>query len=238
MNNDQPIPADKMRELHETIHEIIAPVIKGMSETEIRELVLDSIVNYSPQPTSGLLGRWATNSYGKQVLITADKPSLGRIETAYIEADGSTYEQAEDLDDLTFPEQTTRAQDVPAGEAWLVDVDDGDESATNIPAVKKISGMWGTSGGETGGVAAWCDGEVTLITPLIPARPLDTEQRTAPETVTTKEQYEALPGGSIVALPDSSPFVKTDSGVWKDNHSIALNIFGVPRHVLRYGWGE
>lgn len=93
------------------------------------------------QPTSGLLGRWATNSYGKQVLITEDRPVDDLIETACVTANGDTSERWEELDDLTFPEQTTCPRDVPVGEAWLVDADAGDASTTNAPAVKESTGL-------------------------------------------------------------------------------------------------
>ncbi|MGJ4099754.1 hypothetical protein [Corynebacterium macclintockiae] len=184
------------------------------------------------QPTSGLLGRWATNSYGKQVLITADKPSLGRIETAYIERDGTTYEQAEDLDDLTFPEQTTRPQDVPVGEAWLVDAQDRVRTEKDVVALKTKDDLWTSSG-----FLEWTDDEVELITPLIPARPQDT-----PETVTTEEEYEALPEGTIVAENNGAPWQKLKSGEWI-SHIFPENrpddlMDGLVCRILRRGWGE
>lgn len=186
------------------------------------------------EPTTGLLGRWATHPEYGEVLIAEDRATdKGTIHVVYLRDDMKCGVMGDFvlLDDLTFPEQTTRPQDVPAGEVWLVDVDDGDESATNIPAVKKISGMWGTSGGETGGVAAWYDGEVTLITPLIPAHPHDN-----PETVTTEEEYEALPQGSVVAEPGSMPWVYLPN-VWvcRDNPATTAALAGTTRHVLRWG---
>ncbi|WP_408925890.1 hypothetical protein ACKFRT_04415 [Corynebacterium sp. YSMAA1_1_F7] len=185
------------------------------------------------EPTTGLLGRWATNRDGKQVLITADTPSGGWIETAFVSPDGTTSEKAEQFDSLIFPEQTTRPEDVPVGEAWLVNADDGDESATNAPAVKGYEGLWVTGEDGKGGTSTWRDNDVTLITPLIPARPQD-----SPETVTTLEEYGALPEGSVVAKPGENPWVHlpymwVQSGATTNDMALA----GTTRGVLRRGWG-
>lgn len=186
------------------------------------------------RPTTGLLGRWATNRDGKQVLITTDRPVDGWIETTYVNPDGTTSEKAEQLDSLTFPEQTTRPQDVPVGEAWLIDADAGDASTTNSPAVKESTGLWITGENNEGGVRAWSDNEVTLITPLIPARPHDT-----PETVTTEDEYEALPEGSVVAEPGEEAWTQLRC-VWvqHNNTTDEFELAGTTRHVLRHGWGE
>lgn len=186
------------------------------------------------RPTTGLLGRWATNRDGKQVLITADSPVGGWIETAHATADGTTCEKAEQFDTLTFPDQTTRPQDVPVGEAWLIDADAGDASTTNAPAVKESTGLWITGENNEGGVRAWSDNEVTLITPLIPARPQET-----PETVTTEDEYEALPEGSVVAKPSGSLWIRgANTWVYGSDSTDSATLSGVTRHVLRRGWGE
>lgn len=44
------------------------------------------------EPTTGLLGRWATNRHGKQVLITTDRPVDGWIETTFVSPDGTPVE--------------------------------------------------------------------------------------------------------------------------------------------------
>lgn len=189
------------------------------------------------QPTSGLLGRWATHPEYGDVLIAEDRATdKGTIHVVYLRDDMKCGARGYFvfLDDLEFPEQTTRPQDVPIGEAWLVNADDGDASTTNTPAVKKFNGMWGTSGDKTGGVCTWYDDEVTLITPLIPARPHDT-----PETVTTEEEYEALPQGSIVAEPGKNPWTRKPH-VWVQAGATVDDVVlaGTTRQVLRRGWGE
>ncbi|MGJ4101094.1 hypothetical protein ACN4C7_03500 [Corynebacterium macclintockiae] len=180
------------------------------------------------QPTTGLLGRWAINRHGKQVLITADRPVDGWIETTYVNPDGTTREKAEQFDSLTFPEQTTRPQDVPAGEAWLIDADDGDYSTTNTPALKIDEGLWTSRG-----LSEWTDDEVELITPLIPALPQD-----MPEAVTTEEEYGALPEGSVVAKPGEDPWTHKPY-VWEQRGAITddMMLSGTTRQVLRHGWG-
>lgn len=81
---------------------------------------------------------------------------------------------------------------------------------------------------------AWSDNEVTLITPLIPARPHDN-----PETVTTQEEYAQLPEGSVVAKPGEEPWVHLPH-VWAQE-GVATNdmgLAGTARQVLRRGWGK
>ena len=76
------------------------------------------------------------------------------------------------------------------------------------------------------------DSEVTLIAPLAPVRP------TEPETVTTEEEYMALPAGSIVAGKDDHPFTK-HTGVWTGPAAgrSSSEMAGKTRRVLRWGWG-
>lgn len=185
------------------------------------------------EPTTGLLGLWATNRDGKQVLITTDRPIGGWIETTFVNPDGTTSEKAEQLDDLTFPDQTTRPQDVPVGEAWLVDAHNGFDTQPNTPALKIAPGLWVTTTRETADESEWHNYEITLITPLIPARPHDT-----PETVTTEEEYGALPEGSVVAKPGEDPW--TRNYVWEQVGATVDDVVlaGTTRHILRYGWGE
>lgn len=184
------------------------------------------------EPTTGLLGRWATNRDGKQVLIIADRPMGGWVETAYVNPDGTTRETAEQLDDLTFPEQTTRPQDVPVGEAWLVNADDGHDQTQRTKALKVNQNLWLTPDGSPADESQWLNSEITLITPLIPARPQDT-----PETVTTEEEYEALPEGSVIVSRGGSPWTRGVYG-WTSggSSSTTAELAGTTRRVLRRGW--
>lgn len=188
-------------------------------------------------PITGLLGRWAKHPEHGDVPITMDRPLESRaIKIAYLSEEGCEEGMFRyvSIDDLKFPEQTTRPQDVPVGEAWLIDADNGDNSTTNTPAVKESTGLWITGKNNEGGVNAWSDNEVTLITPLIPARPHDT-----PETVTTVEEYEALPEGSVVAKPGEDPWTHKPY-VWEQVGATIDDVVlaGTTRHVLRYGCGE
>ena len=183
------------------------------------------------EPTTGLLGQWATNRHGKRVLITTDRPVDGWIETTFVSPDGTTSEKAEQFDSLIFPDQTTRPQDVPVGEAWLVDADGIHNS---VVALKVGHDAWKVGHNVEPIVAAWSDEYITLITPLIPARPQDT-----PETVTTEEEYEALPEGSVVAKPGEDPWTHKPY-VWEQRGAITDDVMlsGTTRQVLRRGWGE
>lgn len=185
------------------------------------------------QPTTGLLGRWATNRDGKQVLITADRPVGGWIETAYVKPDGATREKAEQLDSLTFPDQTTRPEDVSAGEAWLVNIATAVEHLERVVALKLDDVWWATYDDDRDG--EYLNRFVTLITPLIPARPHDT-----PETVTTEEEYGALPVGSVVAARGEDPYVHRDYTWVSAEEDIAepAEMAGTTRQVLRRGWGK
>lgn len=187
------------------------------------------------EPTTGLLGRWATHPEYGDVLIADDKSHNGLIQIVYLSSisRNGTYSRTVNIDTLTFPDQTTRPQDVPVGEAWLVNVDDGDDRRTNTPALKEWPGVW-TTGENHKGARARSDNEITLITPLIPARPQDT-----PETVTTEEEYESLPEGSIVALPEGSPYIHKGY-IWETEDDLAdpAEMAGETRHILRRGWGK
>ncbi|MGJ4108532.1 hypothetical protein ACN4DQ_07745 [Corynebacterium macclintockiae] len=186
------------------------------------------------QPRDNLLGRWARHEeYGHVLIACQHADERGGLFVAYPDdgfpdgADGRYANQRE----LTFPEQTTRPQDVPVGEAWLVDADAGDASTTNTPAVKETPGLWITGENNEGGVRAWSDNEVTLITPLIPARPQDT-----PETVTTEDEYAALPEGSVVAKPGFQPWTQRGyTWIYRDHSRSTAEMAGTTRHVLRWG---
>ncbi|MGJ4079222.1 hypothetical protein [Corynebacterium macclintockiae] len=183
------------------------------------------------QPRDNLLGRWARHEeYGHVLIACQHADERGGLFVAYPDdgfpdgADGRYANQRE----LTFPEQTTRPQDVPVGEAWLVDAQDRVRTEKDVVALKTKDDLWTSSG-----FLEWTDDEVELITPLIPALPHDT-----PETVTTEDDYGALPEGSIVAKPGGNPWVRMPY-MWVQRADGADNseMAGRTRHVLRYGWG-
>ncbi|WP_298076111.1 hypothetical protein [uncultured Corynebacterium sp.] len=189
------------------------------------------------QPTTGLLGRWAKHPKLGDVLIAEDKPThKGLIHVSYLSGDaiGGAQGNFVLIDDLTFPKQTTRPQDVPVGEAWLVDAHNGFDSQPNTPALKIAPGLWVTPAREAADESEWHNYEITLITPLIPARQHDT-----PETVTTQEEYGELPEGSVVAKPGEKPWVHLPH-VWVQEGATTndLVMARTTRHVLRRGWGK
>lgn len=191
------------------------------------------------QPTTGLLGRWARHEeYGHVLIASQHANKHGGLFVAYPDdgfpdgADGRYVDQR----DLSFPEQTTRPEDVPVGEAWLVTTCDGVRVEKNVVAFKLNKHLWvtGDMEGRTA-EATWLNDEVELITHLIPARPHDT-----PETVTTEEEYEALPEGSVVAKNEERAWTLM-GGKWQSgtfNTASHLGMEGTPRQVLRRGWGE
>lgn len=191
------------------------------------------------KPTTGLLGRWATHPEYGDVLITGDKSDNGLIQIVYLSsiAINGTYSRTVNIDYLEFPDQITRPQDVPVGEAWLVDAHNGFDTQPNTPALKIAPGLWATPTRETADESEWHNHEITLVTPLIPARPHD-----IPETVTTEEEYEALPEGTIVAENNGAPWQKLKSGEWI-SHIFPENrpndlMDGLACRILRRGWGK
>ena len=80
---------------------------------------LEDQLNNTP-PTTGLLGRWAKHPQHGDVIITSDHAiDNGLIRIAHLRSasmDGACLRSV-NIDDLAFPEQTTRPQDVPVGEA-------------------------------------------------------------------------------------------------------------------------
>ena len=61
-----------------------------------------------------------------------------------------------------------------------------------------------------------------------------------PETLSTVEDYEDAPQGTIVALADSPPWSKTPSGGWRQagDYRTSPEMVGAKRKMLRWGWGE
>lgn len=189
------------------------------------------------KPTMGLFGRWAKHPGYGDVLITVDKPAGDGFVWFAFREDGKRGQltSKSHIARLTFPEETTRPEDVPVGEAWLVNVDDEEASAEGVVALKRTKTYWNTEivSGNAGSTGDWLNGEVTLIAPLAPVRP------TEPETVTTEEEYMALPAGSIVAGKDDHPFTK-HTGVWIGPAAgrSSSEMAGKTSRVLRWGWGK
>lgn len=61
-------------------------------------------------------------------------------------------------------------------------------------------------------------------------------------TVTTEEEYDALPEGSVVAKPEDFVLQKGTFGTWcetfDDKRFTSAEISGTTRTVLRYGWSD
>lgn len=190
--------------------------------------------------TTNLLGRWAKDKNGVDVLITSNHPTPdGKVwvSVEFAESLDGTKDKEYSLSDLMFPEETTRPEDVPAGEAWLANIDDGKNSAQSVAAIKAKGNCWRTA--PINGTSLWYDTEVTLVSPLVPARPIDTHRE--PETVTTEEEYAALPAGTIVAEPHGYPFLRRGigaAGIWVDDDDTYthLGMARTERQVLRRGW--
>ena len=209
-----------------------------------------------PKPThpEHMFGRWAKHPEYGDVLIGDDVP----IESCVVvivrdsgRAAGSSRKYVA-LSSLTFPEQATRPEDVPVGEAWLVNVNDGNDSGERVMALKGGCDYWNTGEGVAGYTHWWADNEVTLISPLVPATPApepepEPEPEPGPEhprTLVTLEDYANAPEGTIVASPDNSPWVKTFEKGWvpswsvigRSNSDMAELLEG--QDVLRKGWGN
>lgn len=126
------------------------------------------------------------------------------------------------------------------------------EHLERVVALKLDDGWWATYDDRDG---EYLNRFVTLITPLIPARPQDTdrelsyweqqiqigkhEREATPETVTTEEEYGALPEGSVVAEPGKQPWTHTFH-VWAQGSDTTndYGLSGTTRQVLRRGRGE
>ena len=196
------------------------------------------IADKPTKPTTDLLGRWAKHpDFGDVVIVdnvTIDSYVMVMCRDI-LKAAGTSRKHVK-LSDLTFPEETTRPEDVPVGEAWLVTVDDGEETVEGITAFKMSDTAWVTGRHNRIMDMEWENVEVILIAPLIPARPQDSGRGESPETVTTEDEYAALPAGSIVAHPGARPWYKCLDGSWGDGYSSITSIAFTPRKVLRRGW--
>lgn len=168
MTDHNTIPADKVRELIEYFEGKAIGIESYGILGRFRALLPTP-----PQPTTGLLGRWAKHdAYGDVVVISDYSSYNGKVWVSYTdndEPDGASTDHVP-FDSLMFPEQATKPEDVPAGEAWLVDVEHSKESHKSIVALKYACDDWRTSDGVTN-CSFWEDTEVTLISPLTPERP-------------------------------------------------------------------
>lgn len=155
------------------------------AQREARELLRTA------KPTTGLLGRWAKHSEYGDVLITSEKVRPAEIVfVAHLDEEypGGTREVNVPLDDLTFPEQTTDPDDVPPGEAWLVEV-----GGKRFHAIKAREWEWHVP---EESASWWQSADVTLISPLVPARPTGGDHASN----VASEQ-----GSNLKGLLDSSP---------------------------------
>ena len=279
--NEQTIPAEKVREL--------ADKYDRDNSANPERLLVQAIADLRAllpvqQPTTGMLGRWAKHdAFGDVVVISDHSFHNGNVWVSYTdngEPDGASTDYVP-LADLTFPHQATRPEDVPAGEAWLVDVSAGEQSLKSVVAIKASDGRWLTLEGAT--MVTWCSNvRITLICPLTPERPasdlqarydelekrwkrlddlytargrvLDDlndnyakarerikalEQTSAPRTVATPEEYDALPVGSQVKMRlRNDIWQKHPDGMWWTAGVCHKLHDVIPRTVLRYGWGD
>lgn len=157
----------------------IAAIVGEDKIAALRKIGVD-IGNKPDKPTTGLLGRWVKDLNGKDMVICDDKPDKsGLLVTAWVapkEVRG-TGSFVKNIDELTFPEETTRPEDVPVGEAWLVNTCDGLYVKKNTVAFKLNERLWVTGSVPDGSAETrWDDYEVELIAPLIPARPMDSDR--------------------------------------------------------------
>lgn len=166
---DQTIPAEKVREL---IKHFESPVVAVDNREAIR--FLRALLPAPPQPTGGLLGRWAKHPEHGDVVCVWDRPDATGCmfvrwvdEKAAGDADGTNPEYVP-FDSLTFPHQATKPEEVPAGEAWRVrHCEDGEFNAV------KTSGRfpWRFFNPEIEEHDGFQNHSVTLVCPLTPERP-------------------------------------------------------------------
>ena len=238
---EQTIPAEKVRELADKYNGDM-PTDPHFLLGEIRADIRDLLP--AQQPTTGLLGRWATWT-GKDgaVLVCSDCPDKNSSVLIATPFATETICHRVLLTELTFPEQVTKPEDVPAGEAWLV----RDKEGSEFPAIKSASTThpWRFFDSEYNVIDGHRSRNITLVSPLTPERPgkddlqvwydalkekydeLETKYREAqaritelekvsiPCSVTNVSEYHALPAGSVVAQPgELNVYAKNDFGGW------------------------
>ncbi|WP_165164935.1 hypothetical protein [Corynebacterium qintianiae] len=203
-----------------------------------------------PKPThpEHLFDLWATHPEHGDVICMWDKPnSIGNVlvrwrdERVQLGSCGAFVP----VSSLTFPEQTTKPEDVPVGEAWIVNVDDGKRSGERVVALKFYDDHWYTGSDVVGDAYWWLDSEVTLVAPLVPGRP-EPQPEPEPEhprTLSSAEDYEDAPLGTVVAPSGNSPWVKIYEERWTIAWSGARRTNSdmaelEEQYVLRWGWSE
>lgn len=160
---EQTIPAEKVREL---IKYFESPVVAVDNREAIR--FLRALLPTPQQPTSGLLGRWAKHPERGDVVCVTDEPFDGQVQVFHPHhGRGGSLGYLASVSDLTFPEQTTDPEDVPAGEAWLVDV--GGEKYNAVKTNDTFP--WRLFNPERNGQDGHLNRSITLIAPLTPERP-------------------------------------------------------------------
>lgn len=227
-----------MTSMHD--YDTIAEIVGEDKINALREAGVE-IGDKPTKPTTNLLGRWATHPYGDDVLIISESvKDNGRVWVTLLtdDAEGGTATIECGLSSLTFPEETTRPEDVPVGEAWLVNIDAGEHQIERSVALKTSTG-WFSRRGVDEKVDCWCSSDVTLIAPLVPARPVDSDCEPEPETVTTEYDYAELPDGSIVAEDYLFPYWKEDNKWLTRGWEFSDRAMsGTTRTVLRKGEKE
>lgn len=263
---EQAIPAEKVREILKKLvddgHGCPEQTLGAVEDS------LRALLPAPPQPTTGLLGRWATHPEYGDVMCVANEPVNDKVLVFHLHlGSGESLGALVPLSSLTFPHQATRPADVPAGEAWRIKTIYGEFNAIKAPK--------GYFDNEDGSMYPWivCDeggegvgftNDITLVCPLAPERPvsdlqakydeLEAKYREAqekikaleqatPRSVRTPEEYDALPVGSIVAEPGNSAWEKNSNGRWNLVGSERVELYPFiyddsSRTVLRYGWGD
>ncbi|AWB84809.1 hypothetical protein [Corynebacterium liangguodongii] len=168
-----------------------------------------------------LLGVWAKHPEYGDVMCQWDRPSVDgdmRVSWRDDRTNIGTKVAFIYVSDLTFPHQATKPEDVPAGEAWLVNVNDGHDSGECVVALKYEEDSWCTGDGVVDGEDWWEDRDVTLIAPLTPC-PAPAQEPEHPRTLSSAEDYETAPVGTIVVGGPSKPWCKLSTDFWSNSGS-------------------
>lgn len=190
------------------------------------------------KPTSELLGMWAKHEECGDVVITSHVPyNNGDVHASWINPSGPRvccFGRLK-LSDLEFPHLYTQPKEIPDGEAWVVGYRKENRHIGRCNGIKFGGDSWFICDGNHHDTLL--DDDITLIQPLTPERPVS-----APRTVTTEEEYAALPEGSVVLRAGHRPLVKIHMDSWLETSPTPRvsdqEISGTPREVLREGWGE
>ena len=186
MTDQNMIPAEKVRGVINEIDSCLDGTYlndQARRALEATKVSIENILPAPPQPTTGLLGRWAKHdAYGDVVVISDYSSYNGKVWVSYTdndEPDGASTDHVP-FDSLMFPEQAMKPEEVPAGEAWLVDVNAGELSLKSALAIKDSNDTWLTLEGATR-VTLCSNGMITLLAPLTPERPVSDLQAKSTE---------------------------------------------------------